>query len=105
MPYKTGSWGVQAQNRSKQRIEYFREYHRMRYRRNAEKIIKQNKNWQKEHREAMLAQYKARYHIEILEGQLCEECNEQLATDRHHPDYSKPLEVQVLCAGCHAKKR
>lgn len=41
--------------------------------------------------------------IEIPKNQLCENCKKELATDRHHEDYNKPLEVKFLCRSCHYK--
>lgn len=41
------------------------------------------------------------YYINIPEGQLCERCKENKAVQRHHEDYSKPLEVKFLCNKCH----
>ena len=32
---------------------------------------------------------------------LCEVCRKNPAQHRHHPDYSKPLQVQLLCTKCH----
>ena len=33
----------------------------------------------------------------------CERCHKQgIRLFRHHEDYSKPLEVEVLCGKCHA---
>jgi DNA modification methylase len=49
------------------------------------------------------AQKKANYNIQIPEGQKCEECNSELAQERHHPDYSKPLEIKFVCICCHNK--
>jgi len=31
MPYKTGSWGEKAKKRSKERLQYFKKYHKKRY--------------------------------------------------------------------------
>ena len=39
--------------------------------------------------------------IIIPKGQLCQRCKINLATDRHHKDYNKPLEVEFLCRKCH----
>jgi len=45
------------------------------------------------------AREKARNNIPL--GGLCENCNINKADQRHHPDYSKPLEVILLCKKCH----
>lgn len=41
--------------------------------------------------------------IIIPENKLCEQCGKKLAKHRHHDDYSKPLEVKLLCVSCHNK--
>jgi len=46
----------------------------------------------------------AKRKIKIPKGQLCQICNKNLTTDRHHEDYNKPLEVEFLCQECHTKK-
>ncbi len=33
----------------------------------------------------------------------CEECGLPAETQGHHPDYSKPLEVEWLCQDCHTE--
>ncbi len=35
--------------------------------------------------------------------EICEVCKENPARYRHHPDYSKPLEVIHVCVECHKK--
>lgn len=64
MPYSTGAWGEQAKDRSEYRKQYFRNY----------KI-------------KLVAELIARS-IEIPKGQICELCHRELATLKHHPDYS-----------------
>jgi DNA-directed RNA polymerase subunit RPC12/RpoP len=45
----------------------------------------------------------ARYYIPLKNK--CELCGSKVWLERHHPDYSKPLEVQTLCRTCHARQR
>jgi hypothetical protein len=47
------------------------------------------------------AQYLALTRIPVFK---CEVCGATEKLQRHHPDYSKPLEVQILCAHCHIVK-
>jgi len=45
------------------------------------------------------ARNKAGYYIPIPYGQKCQAKNcDRLATERHHPDYNKPLKVKFLCS-------
>lgn len=37
-----------------------------------------------------------------LDDKKCEDCGNK-AVDRHHEDYSKPLEIKFLCKKCHKK--
>jgi len=39
--------------------------------------------------------------IEITIYKLCERCNIEFAKERHHNNYSKPLDVELLCRKCH----
>ncbi len=64
------------------------------------------KRWQKRHpqkRSAQLAAYKAFKRGLILRDPVCSECKEDVPLQMHHPDYSKPLEIQWLCVKCHGK--
>jgi len=36
-------------------------------------------------------------------GDLCYLCRHRKAKDRHHPDYSKPKLVILLCKSCHGR--
>lgn len=46
------------------------------------------------------ARKKAQKHIPAL---VCQECGATENLERHHHDYSKALDVQVLCPPCHVK--
>ena len=41
----------------------------------------------------------------IIKPKLCEKCHQYKKLQGHHPDYSKPLEVEWLCQQCHNKVR
>jgi len=43
MPYRSGSWGPEAKDRSKRRIEYFKTFHQKNYVQNREKILAKDK--------------------------------------------------------------
>lgn len=60
------------------------------------------KNYAHNNPEKIDAKNKARV-IEIPENQLCQRCEKNKATQKHHEDYSKPLEVEFLCRKCHSK--
>jgi hypothetical protein len=59
------------------------------------------KEYYNKYKERVLAGCKAREHINIPLGLFCQICNNELATQRHHEDYSKPLEVIFCCRLCH----
>lgn len=61
------------------------------------------KEFYKKHKEKVLAGNKAREYIKIPLGLFCQVCNKELAAQRHHEDYSKPLEVIFCCRLCHTE--
>lgn len=61
-------------------------------------IKKIQREWNSANHEKVRSEQKARYHVLLKEQ--CEICGAK-ATARHHPDYSKPLEVMHLCSKCH----
>jgi len=60
--------------------------------------------WNKENPKKRKAQLIAQEKIKIGEGYLCDLCKKELATERHHEDYDKPLEVMLVCKNCHKNK-
>lgn len=80
-------------NREKVR-ELTNKYNRARY----------NLNNEREKRMKNLNGYRARYltkRIKILS--CCEECGSTENLQKHHPNYSKPMEVKTLCVTCHVR--
>lgn len=39
-----------------------------------------------------------------ITGMACQECGTVGRLQRHHPDMEKPLEVNILCQGCHTQR-
>ena len=56
-------------------------------------------------RRAELIAYRALKMGRIIKGENCEHCGQKIKLEMHHPDYSKPLEVQWLCTKCHGITR
>ena len=98
---------------------YQKEYGKKYYQEHKEKYDLKNRGWIKRHpkRKKELQRvgqrkYKKRHpekieahrkanKIKIPKGQLCQICSVKLAVERHHEDYSKPLEVLFVCNKCH----
>jgi hypothetical protein len=47
---------------------------------------------------------RALYHGLLTKSNACHQCNSTSRLDGHHPDYTKPLEVEWLCRLCHKRK-
>jgi len=88
------------------------------YLKNKEKIDEYKKGWAKKNKEKIRESGKRFYRkwkkrhkvrteatrlVKIPKNKLCEEYNERLAVQRHHEDYSKPLEVKFVCIPCHSQ--
>jgi hypothetical protein len=74
---------------------------------NPEKVRAQKRKWKKLHPQQTrtFLQYKAQYLAQqYIKVDKCEVCGSTVNLHRHHPDYMKPLEVQILCAHCHIIK-
>jgi hypothetical protein len=69
------------------------------YQRNKTRILEQRKRSLDLKNES--AQHTARYHLKL--GEFCERCGSTNSLERHHPDYSEPLKVMMLCRSCHSK--
>lgn len=62
------------------------------------------KRYADKNKEKIKAKDKARWNIPIPDGQICQVlyCNKP-AIQRHHEDYSKPMEVIFVCRECHGE--
>lgn len=79
-----------------ERLAHDREY----YRKNRERILARQKRYYEQNKIKRAAKKKAWYYIPL--GDKCEKCGSRENLERHHPDYTNPLEVQTLCRSCHA---
>ena len=71
---------------------------------NRNKVNKRMRDYRKKSNKMKInARNKAQIYIKIPDGQICQECNINLAIQKHHEDYTKPLKVKFLCLACHAK--
>ncbi len=108
-----------------------KEYFKNRYKNNRERIIKEHREYRiknaekikiygkkyyennimekrekqriyrKEHKEERRAQLIALRKVPITSA--CSNCGGNKNLERHHPDYSKPLEIIILCKRCHKR--
>ena len=60
-----------------------------------------NKRWNEANKIKVKAHAVANYRIRIPVNQICTMCNKRLAKEKHHYDYTKPLDVIFLCVKCH----
>ena len=109
---KSKEWRKSHPERAK---EYKHQYDIQWYSKNREKCLESVKKWAKTHpemkRENMkryyknhperyIAMCKAERNIK-LDNKKCEFCGDKKDLHRHHLDYSKPLDVIILCRNCH----
>ena len=96
---------VRARNRDYSRHRRDRSKHQARsreyYEANREEILEKRKEYQETHRVERAAQARARRNVPITVP--CSRCGETVNLGRHHPDYSKPLEVEIECKSCHGQ--
>ena len=93
-----------AKRRREKDPERFKEYSRKHYKKHKDTILFKNEAYRIANKEKGRAQQKARRKYPTIDC-LCEMCKERPATDRHHKDYGKPLNIQFLCRQCHINTR
>ena len=76
-------------------------YDKKRYDENKFEIIQKTKDRIKLNSHKHRARANAQNNIEIIRGTKCQRCKVADALERHHPDYSKQLDVMLLCKSCH----
>ena len=81
-----------------------KEYQRLKRKNGLVDKTQEFKEWREANPEAYKAQQLANYAEKKgeIKKQPCEICKSEIAY-KHHPDYSKPLEVVWLCPSCHKK--
>ena len=70
--------------------------------RNKGTYAKLQREYRKRYPEKILAHTLSKK-IKIPEKKLCEGCESNLAKEKHHQNYNKPLEITFLCKSCHTK--
>ena len=66
-----------------------------------------NQRWREFNQEKVRAHGILAYHIKkgtIERPDHCERCHTPCTPHGHHHDYSRPLDVEWLCAGCHKEE-
>jgi len=86
-------------------------------RKNKDRVNAKNKKWRDKNRkyiavydkirntvfpEILKAHNVARY-IKIPKNSICEICGSPNNLEKHHPDYSDPYLIQILCKDCHTR--
>lgn|SRR5574343_46402 len=90
-------------NQNTANIEYQKKY----YLKNKDKIYQYKKEYNAKHIQEQRVRGRFNYYRKknnIKAPELCELCGRSgVKIHPHHPDYSKPLDVQWLCKSCHQK--
>lgn len=89
-------------NKNKEKCLKFQRKYQKKYNKNNKGVVKKaHKKYYENNKEKVIVRMTAGRKIKIPENQVCQVCNGKLVIERHHSDYSKPLEVQFLCIKCH----
>jgi len=97
--------------------ERFKKYYKEYAKKNREKLRLKLKRWRKANPKKSVAsfrryikKYPIRYRAHTiamnnikLKNKKCKSCDTKEDLHRHHPDYSKPLNVIILCRSCHTE--
>lgn len=73
-------------------------------RQHPESVAARNKRWRIKYPEKDRAHWKAHDTLKDISGCECKKCGAKEHLHRHHPDYSKPCEIVILCRKCHVKE-
>lgn len=96
---------AKMKERRKKNPEKKRDESREYYTENKDIILNRLKDWRESNPEKTKTHCKTNYAQKIgaiIQPQKCEECGEITdKLDKHHEDYSKPLDVEWLCKSCH----
>jgi hypothetical protein len=72
------------------------------------RYCKKHPEYQKEHRKRYAERHpdrkSARHKAFSLNVESCARCGSTWKIERHHPDYSKPLNIVPLCHTCHVRE-
>lgn len=105
---KGKKWAKDNPEKSRARSQNWRDNNIERNRINQSKWRKDNRKKMYElevkYRKQNPEKYKAKYTVQnrkIPFGKECLKCGSTENLQRHHPDYSKQLEIVTLCAKCH----
>lgn len=74
---------------------------------NPEGPRRRGKRWVLKNPDGAAAHKKLRWALisgKLIKPELCARCSKPGRIEGHHPDYSKPLEVEWLCKSCHTKE-
>jgi hypothetical protein len=99
---------VRRLGREKRRRPKYRRMDKQWHRDHPEARKKHKQKWLEENpekRKAENAVSNALRDGKLKRPRLCEGCGRRRKLQAHHPDYSKPLEVQWLCYKCHGETR
>lgn len=123
-------WDAEQRERYFQPYEERKEYYRQYYLKNRDEKIKQHRQYRLDNKDKVIEysqkyyeenkakkkkwrlQYKNKHKTEMHANALakrvelaetCTVCGVEENLERHHPDYSKPLDVVTLCRSCHKR--
>lgn len=86
-------WQERNRNKHKKACRNWDKKNKQKRNENQKRYVKRNPNKIKAHNLSA--------HIKIPKNQVCQECKRDLAVEKHHSDYLKPLEVMFVCRNCH----
>lgn len=99
----TKEYGKEYYLKNKEKIKEYTKKYKIN---NKDKVKQHKRNYYQNNKDRLRKKFYARMIAKkkIKLVGLCQDCKVMKAVERHHPDYNKPLEVELLCSSCHKKK-